>query len=941
MAQNAYVGVGNKAREVSKMYIGTPNTRAHNILKNGTLSESPFKWEMATQTEANQHAGYLTIRVTSTATSGTFPNYQFFENTISGSTQETNRVIFSAAMVRGRTTNTGTPRVYLRRYMNGTSTIQYVDLRVDNRTDNANNLNDGNWHLLYSYDTTYWTNNYATYDRIAFGTNTATLNDEMDICNVFVCDVTETFGRGKEKDWAWLIDNLYYKAYNMIYNGELKYDDSEWVLSEGNVSFDNLCAKMVPLNDGTRPILEQDFETIEPVDSNEKIFACVEVKGSQSNTSYPVLVMRPSAGGGIYQSRSFDGSSKMELNDGLWHPMNLYLTVGSSASWHTMKTILLTTTFESGYNPSTTDEYYFRNARVYNLTKIYGAGKEPTEDWCKEHLFSGGFHNGTSFKANFSSNVMPRDWDSSISGETNTISSNSYYGKWIVTGKYWTSSTYESNQLDCMFDDDTSTYYHVGSISSNINYININLPCLINPSSFLARWAYSTEMYIEGFNYKTNQWVTLGSGGDSTSSSIKNITFNNSINFKFAKFRVRTWYGTNSAPQKFYNFEIKGGSLYGVSDEYLKLPTNIAGNYTAKRVSVAYIGVNGVAQRCFPAEGNYNGLEYYGTAQESLSQPTVTYNQACSVGNYALLMGGRISTDPGQTDISQAYNGDIVKVTVSNLSVARRNAAACSFDGKAIIVGGYSNTSTKSSTFDFYNSNLVRSSGSIDYSVSGNGISSTSDYCIIGGGDSSDLTNKVRAINKNMVYSVAPTLSRARRYISATSLNNSVLFCGGTNSSSTIYSDVDIYDNNLVKTVGTALSANKYYCAATSTDNHAFIMGGRASTSITSNVYDTVDVYDKQFVKTSGQQLSVPRSLQGSIGLPRFACCIGGYAYSTYKNVDVYTDGLVHSFFLMDSDVGDCGCAIAGGYAYVLGGSHRVQSNMLYTSTVQVLKLDY
>ena len=180
MAQNAYIGVGNKARNVSKMYVGAQNTRAYNVLENGTLAETSAKWVIDSRMSVTQHAGYITVKADSTATSGTFPNYQLFDGTISGSTQDTNRVIFSAAMVRGRTTNVGTPRVYLRRYMNGTSTIQYVDLRVDGRTDSVNNLNDGNWHLVCSYDTTYWTNNYATYDRIAFGTNTTTTNDEID-----------------------------------------------------------------------------------------------------------------------------------------------------------------------------------------------------------------------------------------------------------------------------------------------------------------------------------------------------------------------------------------------------------------------------------------------------------------------------------------------------------------------------------------------------------------------------------------------------------------------------------------------------------------------------------------------------------------------------------------------------------------------------------------
>jgi hypothetical protein len=100
--------------------------------------------------------------------------------------------------------------------------------------------------------------------------------------------------------------------------------------------------------------------------------------------------MIPSEGGGIYTSTSFDGKSKMGLNDGDWHPLDLYLDIGTG-SWESMVSVSLITTFESGVSTSTTDSYYYKNVRVYNLTKIFGAGNEPSQSWCRENLVYGGF----------------------------------------------------------------------------------------------------------------------------------------------------------------------------------------------------------------------------------------------------------------------------------------------------------------------------------------------------------------------------------------------------------------------------------------------------------------------------------------------------------------------------------------------------------------------
>jgi hypothetical protein len=740
MAQNAYIGVGNKARNVSKMYIGAQNSRVYNLIKNGTLSQTSACWVMDNGTVATQNAGYITVRFTTTSTSGTKPNYQLFTRQISGSTQEANRILFAAAMVRGRTTNVHYPRVYLRGYRNGSSEASFYSLQVDTSSgDSSDKINDGNWHLVFIKVNTYGGgNNYTVYDRIAFGTNTTVEGDEIDICNIFVCDLTETFGTGHEPTSSWCLQNLYYPSYSIIYNGSLNSDYHGWTLSGGTATNIDNSIMLTPSSNGSRPEIRQEFEAIEPGNLDEKVFMCVEVKGSQSNTSYPVFAVYPVSGNGMYQPYSFDGKSKMELNDGDWHPLNLYMTIGQNNTYKTLKTIVLCSTFESGYSTSTTDSYYFKNARVYNLTKIFGSGKEPTEEWCKEHLVYGGYKDSNAIQTYFTNSIAPTNW---------VLYSNDYrakagnaYGEWEIIGDNKPNSG-APYLINSGFDDDSSTYFATGSYVGHERYTYMKAPVDICPTSIYVQYYYvSGDSTIQGYNYYTNQWEDLCQLDYTASTKVGN-TYTISTTKYYSYFRMNMFWssssGSNSA--RLYEFKINSGYVDTFSVNYLNIPKTDM-KTVAKKVTKAYIGVNGVAEQCYPSNKNYNGLSFYRHATSTMSEARNSYGHVASAGQYALIMGGENSSSLGYTNTVEAYNNNMIKSSLSSLTYVRKNTSSNSFNNCAIICGGYgklagsSDSATYLNTYEYYNNNLSHSVGTIDYTVNRNAMANNKDFCLIAGG---------------------------------------------------------------------------------------------------------------------------------------------------------------------------------------------------------------
>ena len=102
-------------------------------------------------------------------------------------------------MVKSPNTNSSYPRVYLRRYNNGSTTATFAPNLTSVEGLSGTDLNTDTWHKMSAYTQTFDGTNYYSYDRIAFGIYTTnTQNDTMYIKDVFIINLTDAFGRGNE-----------------------------------------------------------------------------------------------------------------------------------------------------------------------------------------------------------------------------------------------------------------------------------------------------------------------------------------------------------------------------------------------------------------------------------------------------------------------------------------------------------------------------------------------------------------------------------------------------------------------------------------------------------------------------------------------------------------------------------------------------------------------
>ena len=110
------------------IYIGV-NKSAENLLTNGRLSENTNGWSVSTgyYNTSIEENDYLRLTTTKTEASGA--TMRCGQNiSISGSTADTYNCIYVCAKVRGNTANTSYPRVYLRRYANGSTSVSTSNL---------------------------------------------------------------------------------------------------------------------------------------------------------------------------------------------------------------------------------------------------------------------------------------------------------------------------------------------------------------------------------------------------------------------------------------------------------------------------------------------------------------------------------------------------------------------------------------------------------------------------------------------------------------------------------------------------------------------------------------------------------------------------------------------------------------------------------------------
>lgn len=189
-----------------------------------------------------------------------------------------------------------------------------------------------------------------------------------------------------------------------------------------------------------------------------------------------------------------------------------------------------------------------------------------------------------------------------------------------------------------------------------------------------------------------------------------------------------------------------------------------------------------------------------------------------------------------------------------------------------------------------------------------------------------------------MVKIVVDNISQGRQDLVGTSFGNNAVFCGGMNTGSTYYTNIDVYDENFVHTIK-YLPQGKRKGIACSTSDYLFVMGGLTSDT---NAVDTTIIFNNNFVRSTGTPLSEGVGAQAGVSMPNFVSSICGVSSNreTSSIVETYNNNLVKTTDYAGRSIGNVGCAIAGNYVYVFGGSYYVDS-WIYVDAVQIFKLDY
>ena len=187
-----------------------------NILKNGKLGSST-NWTLSSYNTVSSNGEHTTI-IGNVSSTGTNPNYQAIDK-IFGRDEKHEKLLYVCGKARSRTTNNSYPRIYLSFLLNDI-TSGFSDLpSVDGVAGTA--LNDNEWHTFSALKTTFNSDGYYDWTRIAFGIQKNAVGEEIDFKNIAIFDLTETFGRGKEPSKAWCDANINYIGNDIVISKEV------------------------------------------------------------------------------------------------------------------------------------------------------------------------------------------------------------------------------------------------------------------------------------------------------------------------------------------------------------------------------------------------------------------------------------------------------------------------------------------------------------------------------------------------------------------------------------------------------------------------------------------------------------------------------------------------------------------------------------------------
>jgi hypothetical protein len=169
-------------------------------------------------------------------------------------------------------------------------------------------------------------------------------------------------------------------------------------------------------------------------------------------------------------------------------------------------------------------------------------------------------------------------------------------------------------------------------------------------------------------------------------------------------------------------------------------------------------------------------------------------------------------------------------------------------------------------------------------------------HALFGGGSTSNgVTSSMISCDESLITSTLTSLSKARQYVSATSVGDYAVFAGGNERVSNIgdnvsYDTVDAYNNSLSRSTPTVLSEARDELAAASVGNYALFAGGKYRSSKFTYYSNIVDAYNKSLSRST---TALSQNMYGNI-----SATIGNYALFGANSgtvLDAFNESLTRS----------------------------------------------
>lgn len=179
------------------------------------------------------------------------------------------------------------------------------------------------------------------------------------------------------------VKNIYIGAYKSIKN-DVRHIYSHWI-AQSNVTKSNANTSITfketkaTWNDGTN----EYYQVVYPKDDTSTIgdvfYASIESYAATSSKSSPQpdILLHDRTGNSSYESMTEDASK-----DGSYSVFSLRYTSESHAVYGVR--------IRPQNSVTANDTFYFRYAKLFNLTSIFGAGNEPDKAWCDNFLAKNG-----------------------------------------------------------------------------------------------------------------------------------------------------------------------------------------------------------------------------------------------------------------------------------------------------------------------------------------------------------------------------------------------------------------------------------------------------------------------------------------------------------------------------------------------------------------------